>query len=259
MVPTREGESLLPTVRLLHATRLPAQHGKVVRAQVEGPPEKALAFFESEKLTQRGVVVENGAVELDNNGILILTIQNYRLAPICLEEGLVLGHLQPGGVCPHREEGMSLREPADIESGSSQLEDTPFTEVSVAAVTVERRRQLLEAVHFDEIGLPSEQCVQLCSLLEGYADVVALNSSELGYTDLVSHAIDTNGHPPVRQAPRRIPFALRGKVEEMVEMLKRGVVFCVCASALITCAIYYVICCYVNAVYVLPRWQKRGR
>ena len=49
MVPTRKGESLVPTIRLLHATRrLPAQHRKVVRAQVEGPLEKALALFESE-------------------------------------------------------------------------------------------------------------------------------------------------------------------------------------------------------------------
>ena len=217
MVPTREGESLVPTVRLLHATRLPAQHGKFVRAQVEGPPEKALALFESEKLPQQGVVVEDGAVELDDSGSLILTIQNYGLAPICLEEGLVLGRLQPGEVLPRREEGMSVREPAEIERRSTQPEDTPLTEVSIATVTVERQRQLLEAVHMDEMDLPSEQCVQLCSLLEEYADVFALSSSELGYTDLVSHTIDTNGHPPIRQAPRRIPFALREKVEGMVE------------------------------------------
>ena len=225
MVPTREGESLVPTVRLLHATRLLAQHGKLVRAQVEGPPEKALALFESEKLPQQGVVVEDGAVELDDSGSLILTIQNYGLAPICLEEGLVLGRLQPGEVLPRREEGMSVREPAEIERRSTQPEDTPLAEVSIATVTVERQRQLLEAVHIDEMDLPSEQCVQLCSLLEEYADVFALNSSELGYTDLVSHTIDTNGHPPIRQAQRRIPFALREKVEGMVEeVLERGVV-----------------------------------
>ena len=53
----------------------------------------------------------------------------------------------------------------------------------------------------------------------------ALNPSELGFTDVVQHTIDTGDSRSVCQMPRRIPFALHGKVEEMVEdMLKCGVI-----------------------------------
>ena len=58
-----------------------------------------------------------------------------------------------------------------------------------------------------------------------YADVFALDSSELGTTDVVEHHIHTGDSPPVRQAVRRTPFALREKIEEMVaEMEEQGVI-----------------------------------
>ena len=50
-----------------------------------------------------------------------------------------------------------------------------------------------------------------------YADVFALDSSELGMTDVVYHTTDTGDQSPLRQAPRRIPFTLRKKVEEMIK------------------------------------------
>ena len=56
-------------------------------------------------------------------------------------------------------------------------------------------------------------------------DVFALDSSELGSTDLVMHSIDTGDTPPIKQSVRRVPFALHGTVDEMVgEMLDQGVV-----------------------------------
>ena len=61
--------------------------------------------------------------------------------------------------------------------------------------------------------------------MEEFSDTFALDPSELGCTDIVRHVIDTGVSPPVRQAARRVPFALRGKVEEMVEdMLQQDVI-----------------------------------
>ena len=57
-----------------------------------------------------------------------------------------------------------------------------------------------------------------------YAQLFALNYSKLGFTDVIQHTIDTGDSQPLCQLPRRIPFALHGKVEEMVEdMLELGV------------------------------------
>ena len=62
-------------------------------------------------------------------------------------------------------------------------------------------------------------------LLTSYADVFALDSKELGTTQLVTHLIDTGQHKPIKQQVRRIPFALRKKVEELMEeMLSQEVI-----------------------------------
>ena len=70
---------------------------------------------------------------------------------------------------------------------------------------------------FDPSNLVEEEADQLNDLLVKYADVFALDSSELGMTDLVTHAIDTGDSVPIKQAARWIPFALRKTVEDMVQ------------------------------------------
>ena len=50
-----------------------------------------------------------------------------------------------------------------------------------------------------------------------YSDVFALDVSELGSTNLVSHTINTGDSLPVRQPVRRTPFALREKMEELIQ------------------------------------------
>ena len=73
--------------------------------------------------------------------------------------------------------------------------------------------------------LTVEQKLQLTCLITKYAGSFALNSKELGSTNLVKHVINTGDNPPVRQPVRCTPFALRNKVDEMVqEMLARVVI-----------------------------------
>ena len=58
-----------------------------------------------------------------------------------------------------------------------------------------------------------------------YADVFPMDQMELGRTDLVQHVVGTDNHKPIKQAPRKIPFSLRPKVETLVqEMSTQGVV-----------------------------------
>ena len=53
----------------------------------------------------------------------------------------------------------------------------------------------------------------------------ALDPSELGTTQLVTHSIDTGTHPPIKQPVRRTPFALREKVDQLIEeMLEQKVI-----------------------------------
>ena len=53
----------------------------------------------------------------------------------------------------------------------------------------------------------------------------ALNNSELNSTNLVQHHIETEDVNPIHTHARRIPFALREKVDKMVQdMLDQGVI-----------------------------------
>lgn len=92
-------------------------------------------------------------------------------------------------------------------------------------MTKERGDQVLDALDVDYETLSSKEEAALQALVMEYADVFALDSSELGATDLVQHVIDTGDNPPIHQPARRIPFALRDKVEQLVDdMLNQGVV-----------------------------------
>ena len=109
-----------------------------------------------------------------------------------------------------------------------QTEGLTFQESSKplqTTLTAEREKGLCEALRLESDTLQPEESKQLKELVLEYSDLFALSASQLSTTDLVHHVIDTGDSQPVRQLPRRIPFALRGKVEEMVdEMLDHGII-----------------------------------
>ncbi|GFW31090.1 retroviral aspartyl protease family protein [Trichonephila clavipes] len=59
--------------------------------------------------------------------------------------------------------------------------------------------------------LPAER------LFQEFEDVFSRNSSDIGHTTVTQHRIDTADHPPIKQHPRRLPFA---KQEEVGTLLR---------------------------------------
>lgn len=58
-----------------------------------------------------------------------------------------------------------------------------------------------------------------------YRHLFALDKSELGSTNIITHSIDTGDHPSIRQPVRRTPFALHQRVDDLVqEMFNQGVI-----------------------------------
>ena len=87
------------------------------------------------------------------------------------------------------------------------------------------RPELDTVLGLEQSKLSGEQQAALRALIGEFSDVFAMDNFELGCTEEVMHSIDTGDQPPVRQLPRRIPFALRGKVTEMVsEMLEHDLI-----------------------------------
>ena len=58
-----------------------------------------------------------------------------------------------------------------------------------------------------------------------FSDVISLNSSDLGRTNVVRHKIGTQGATPIRQPPQRLPFHQRELVKKLLDdMLERKIV-----------------------------------
>ena len=112
---------------------------------------------------------------------------------------------------------MDEEEPLD-EMCNVKLSGSPC----VAAVDGEmdkqgRVREVLKALNIDEVELPQVELSKLHDLVQQFDSLFALNALELGRTTIVEHTTATGDHPPIRQLPRRIPFALRAKVCQLIE------------------------------------------
>ena len=207
-----------PVVRLVQAVKLPARHGKILKARIDGQEGKSPLLFEPdmELCNGLGLSVADSFVETDENNLITLLVENKELTPTHLD-----GEQQLGKVT-----NAALQDPTTL----SEEELMP----PVAAVMYQteaspqesvRIQQIVEQVQFDQGNLSSCQLEQLHQFLAKYKDVFALSGAELGVTDLVTHSINTSDHPPIRQPVRRTPFSLRKTVEELTqEMLDQDVI-----------------------------------
>ena len=73
--------------------------------------------------------------------------------------------------------------------------------------------------------LKDPQRAQVAELLIKMKTVFAVNSEDLGRTELVEHEIDTGNARPIKQRPRRTPITFKGEEEtEIQSMLKKGAI-----------------------------------
>lgn len=73
--------------------------------------------------------------------------------------------------------------------------------------------------------LDEEQRCLVTKVLTNFQDVFAKNDDDLGRTDEIRHMMNTGESPPIRQAPRTLPFHKRKEAQEEIErMLERGII-----------------------------------
>ena len=79
-------------VRLIQATRVPAQHQKLLKARVTGLEDSSLALFEPEDLLGvKGLSMAEAATEPDADNCVTLIMQNDALEPTRLKKRQILG------------------------------------------------------------------------------------------------------------------------------------------------------------------------
>ena len=159
---------------------------------------------------QPGLLVPDASVGVGDRGETTLVIANSGALPVLLEEGDLMGQLHG---CELIRPGPALDTP----------EPKIVATVQSKPVGDRQRVERLQAeLKLTSLELSPGDFSQLSSLVAEFAELFALDSSELGRTSLVTNRIDTGDSPPIKQAPRRLPFVLRSHMCH--EMLAKGVV-----------------------------------
>ena len=173
-----------------------------------------------QELKEYNLQLEQSIVKPLENGVegactVRLVIENYNTHPVFLPANLLIGHLQPAKCLSQDEATKVLHSQVNfVSSGSSA--DSNFQQ---------RCKAVLEMIYVDRSTLEVEEYTALNTLMMEYADIFAVNSAEIERIDLVHYQINTGYSDPVKQQARRIPFALRPKVEQMInKMLELGVI-----------------------------------
>ena len=102
-----------------------------------------------------------------------------------------------------------LKVPRQLPTQSKQPHLHKFCQLAKSHSLVSRWLCLKEQLNLPKDGLRPEELTQLEELLCAAEDVFALDDTELGYTSLVQHRVDTGDHPLVKQLPRRLLFSRR--------------------------------------------------
>ena len=154
----------------------------------------------------RGLSMPEALVELDENHCITLVLENATLEPTRLKKGQILGHLHPTelilqlSIPEESPDEITAENEEGAECSQEMTTTIAYTEESTEYCPVEAWKQrLIEMLHLDDCSLTAEQHIQLETFLRENEDVFALDSSELGSTDLVKHTINTGDHPPIHQ------------------------------------------------------------
>ena len=82
--------------------------------------------------------------------------------------------------------------------------------MAIQTTVNDRKEKLLAALSINEAELLEDnQRSQLVLLVCEFAGAFALDHTELGYTSVVTHEIDSGDNLPVKQPARPVPFTLR--------------------------------------------------
>ena len=127
-------------------------------------------------------------------------VANLTEDPIPISAGTIVAKLDVAEVC-------EIEEPATPKKRSEQ---DPALRQMVANVDSSVGRRERE---------------QLAYLLDEFSDAFSVGENDLGWTDIVTHAIDTGDSKPVRQLLRRHPPAHNDAIQKHVsDMLEQGVI-----------------------------------
>ncbi|GFU79095.1 retrovirus-related Pol polyprotein from transposon 412 [Trichonephila clavipes] len=76
----------------------------------------------------------------------------------------------------------------------------------------------------ENVELSPEQKSSAERLFQEFEDVFSRNSSDIGHTTVTQHRIDTADHPPIKQHPRRLPFAKQEEIGTLLREMENDII-----------------------------------
>ena len=84
----------------------------------------------------------------------------------------------------------------------------------------ENRKDLFEALELSDLDITPTQRLALEAVLDQYREVFSRNENDLGFCRSVTHKIDTEDHPPIRQRYRRLHPPIKELVQKELDRME---------------------------------------
>uniref|UniRef100_A0A914XLH7 Uncharacterized protein n=1 Tax=Plectus sambesii TaxID=2011161 RepID=A0A914XLH7_9BILA len=108
------------------------------------------------------------------------------------------------------------------EAGSDQR---PQSNTPIIDDPEQQKETLLTKIDWSHTSLASTDLEHMKAFIASWHCLFALSDRELSSMEVIEHMINVGSHPPVKQPPRPLPFAMRTVVADMIQdYLDRGVI-----------------------------------
>ena len=152
-------------------------------------------------LAKEGLATAEAVTSLTTDHCLALVIKKQSLKPMQLDKEQIIDRVSPvfllsdaDRMSPHTELPQCSVNVLQSISQPGKLD----VQQTISLHDKDRQSRLLAALSLDKVDLTDSQFKELEALLVEYAGVFALESLEVGSTDLVTHSINTTDHPAIK-------------------------------------------------------------
>lgn len=218
------GECKVPVVRvqLIKDVRLLPNECTIAEAELVGgdvlEPNHPLLFESDPLVCETTKIRAMETVVLPGQKVYVPMVNGLGFTQR-MNEGMEIGTVQPIEVV-RPTEGSDMSSIPEKSGNYSEVRSLNVADgITNKLIPAGRKKQLKELIS-QGCSLQGKDEEQLLSLLEEYHDVFSLEEGERGETNWVEMNIDTGDATPIRQAPRRVPFAVRGEVAQHLQQMQ---------------------------------------
>ena len=222
-IPIRYGKVTPSVFRFFLGSNIQVEPGteEVIKAKLENGFEHNSGILE-ESRERRGKleITKARSSVIPRNGLTLVRVANLLDRPIRLRADLPVAEYHPaisgdGRVVP--------MEPDQDSAGASCPSCSVIDRPGLKGEQPKKDEKWRSELQSNLKGLSEDQTEQFLSLVTEYEDIFSKDSSELGKSGLLEHAIDTGDCKPVKQPPRRVPpYQREGIDQQLGELLTTG-------------------------------------